>query len=95
MLDQIKFNLYENLYKDLPKDTFSQKIIKIRKIHELDEKEGICRNYWFSVQDQELNNIYSKPNTLKDIGDKFNINLKYFGDYYYCVFINPYKRFVL
>ena len=64
-------------------------------INNLDRKEfgEAIGHYWSSVQQWELNEIYPKPNTLKDICDTFNVDLKYFGDYYYWVFNDPGKKF--
>lgn len=65
-------------------------------INNLDRKEfgEAIGHYWSSVQQWELNEIYPKPNTIKDICDTFNVALKYFGDYYYWVFNNPGKKFI-
>ena len=61
----------------------------------LDRKEfgEAIGRYWSSVQQWELNEIYPKPNTIKDICDTFYIDLKYFGEYYYWVFNAPGKKF--
>ena len=54
----------------------------------------VIGHHWSSVQDWELNNIYPNPNTIKCISDKLNVDLKYFGDYYYLVFnITPGMKF--
>ena len=64
-------------------------------INNLDRKEfgGAVGHYWSSVQQWESNGIYPKPNSIKNICDKFNVDLKYFWDYYYWVFNNPGKKF--
>ena len=73
----------------------SEKIIKIRKYNNLDRiKLGeAIGHYWSYVQQWELNEVYPKPNSIKDICDTFNVDLKYFGDYYYWVFNNPGNKF--
>lgn len=73
----------------------AEKIIKVRKCNNLDRIEfgEAIGHYWSSVQQWELNEIYPKPNTIKDICNTFNVDLKYFGDYYYWVFNNPGKKF--
>lgn len=94
-MEEVKFNLYKKIYDYLPENTLSEKIIKVRKCNNLDRIEfgEAIGHYWSSVQQWELNEIYPKPNTIKDICDTFNVNLKYFGDYYYWVFNNPGKKF--
>ena len=79
----------------LPENTLSKKIIKVRISNNLDRIEfgKAIGHYWTSVQQWGLNEIYPKPNTIKDICDTFNVDLKYFGDYYYWVFNNPGKKF--
>ncbi len=61
----------------------------------LDRKEfaEAIGHYWSSVQQWELNEIYPKPNSIKNICDVFNADLKYFGDYYHWIFNNPGKKF--
>jgi len=73
----------------------SEKIIKIRKYNNLDRiKLGeAIGHYWSYVQQWELNEVYPKPNSIKDICDTFNVDLKYFGDYYYWVFNDPGNKF--
>jgi len=87
--------IYKKIYDYLPENTLAEKIIKIRKCNNLDRIEfgEAIGHYWSSVQQWELNEIYPKPNTIKDICDTFNVDLKYFGDYYYWVFNNPGKKF--
>ncbi|MDT8719595.1 helix-turn-helix transcriptional regulator [Clostridium sp. 19966] len=57
----------------------ADKIIKVRKSSNLDRIEfgKAIAHYWSSVQQWELNEIYPKPNIIKDICDTFNIDLKY------------------
>lgn len=94
-MEEIKFNLYKKIYDYLPRNTLSEKIIKVRKSNNLDRDEfaKAIGHHWSSVQTWELNGIYPKPNSIKSICDKFNINLKYFGDYYYWVFNDPGEKF--
>lgn len=94
-MEEVKFNLYKKIYDYLPERTLSEKIIKVRISNNLDRDEfakAIC-HHWSSVQQWELNEIYPKPNTIKDICDTFNVNLKYFDDYYHWVFNDPGKKF--
>lgn len=74
---------------------YKQKITKVRKCNNLDRIElgEAIGHYLSSVQQWELNEIYPKTNTIKDICNTFNVNLKYFGDYYYWVFNHPCKKF--
>lgn len=94
-MKEIKFNLYKKIYDYLPENTLAEKIIKVKISNNLDRIEfgKAIGRYWSSVQQWELNEIYPKPNTIKDICDTFNVDLKYFGDYYYWVFNNPGKKF--
>ena len=94
-MDEVKFNLYKKIYDYLSENTLSEKIIKVRKSNNLDRDEfaKAIGHHWSSVQTWELNGIYPKPNSIKNISDKFNVDLKYFDDYYYWVFNGPGEKF--
>ncbi|WP_035768887.1 helix-turn-helix domain-containing protein, partial [Clostridium beijerinckii] len=95
ILEEVKFNLYKKIYDYLPQNTLSEKIIKVRKSNNLDRDEfaKAIGHHWSSVQAWELNGIYPKPNSIKNISDKFNVDLKYFDDYYYWVFNDSGEKF--
>ncbi|WP_017212186.1 helix-turn-helix domain-containing protein [Clostridium beijerinckii] len=61
----------------------------------LDRKEfaKAINHHWSSIQSWELDGVYPNPNSIKNICDRFNVDLKYFSDYYYWVFNNPGKKF--
>ena len=86
-----KVNLYYYLYKDLPEDTVFQKIIKIRKTHNLDRYEfaKTIGHHWSTVQHWEIDNVPQKPESIKDICNAYDYNLKYFGEYYHAYFNAP------
>jgi hypothetical protein len=90
-----RVNLYKKIYDYLPEKILSEKIIKVRMSNNLDRKEfaEAINHHLSSIQSWELNGIYPNPNSIKNISNKFNVDLKYFGDYYYWVFNNPGKKF--
>lgn len=89
--EPITIDLYKELYKDLPEDTVTQKINKIRKMHNLerDEFAKIIGHHWSTIQSWEIDNVPPNPHSIRDICSKFNLSLKYFGEYYYLYFNNP------
>ncbi|WP_297422800.1 helix-turn-helix transcriptional regulator [Clostridium sp.] len=94
-MEEIKFNLYKKIYDYLPEKTLSEKIIKVRMSNNLDRKEfaEAINHHWSSIQSWELDGVYPNPNSIKNISNRFNVDLKYFSDYYYWVFNNPGKKF--
>lgn len=87
----IKINIYQYLYKNLPEDTFFQKVTKIRKLNNLDREDFAKKigHHWSTVQRWEINGVFPKPETVKDICTTFGYNLNYFGEYYYVYFNSP------
>lgn len=87
----ISTNIYECLYKRLPEDSFSEKIIKLRKINNLERKDLAAKLgvHLDTIVKWEANNIYPKPENIKVICDTFSLKLNYFEDYYYTYYNNP------
>lgn len=86
-----KVNIYHYIYKNLPEDTVFEKIIKIRKLNNLDRNEFAKKigHHWSTVQHWEIDNVPPKPESIKDICDTFGYTLQYFGEYYYIYFNSP------
>lgn len=86
-----EFNIYEALYKDLPDTTIAEKIIKLRKINNLEREEfAKVINYHFdTVMKWEVHNVFPKPESIKIICNLFNVPLEYFHDYYKVYYYSP------
>jgi transcriptional regulator with XRE-family HTH domain len=82
------------MYKDLEEDTIGEKIIKLRKVHNLNQKEfaKIIGHHFDTVLHWETHDVMPKPESIKNICDKFDLPLKYFHEYYYFYFNDPGER---
>lgn len=85
------FDLYMELYRDMPEDTISDKIIRLRYMHHLERYEfaAILDLHEDTIKDWEINNIMPHPQNIRKICENFNIPLKYFHEYYNIYFNKP------
>lgn len=79
------------LYKDLPESTISEKITKLRKMHNLEKEElaQLLGLHLDTVIGWEIENVMPKPENIKLICESFNLSLKYFHEYYNIYFNSP------
>lgn len=87
----VSTNIYKCLYEALPESSFSEKIIKLRKINNLERKDLAARLgvHLDTIVKWETENIMPKPESIKIICIKFNLTLSYFGDYYSTYYNSP------
>ncbi len=85
------YNIYRCLYSSLPEKTFAEKILKLRKLNNLEKLElaKILDLHLDTILKWEVDEIEPKPKNIKNICDKFNLSLSYFGDYYFTYYNSP------
>lgn len=83
--------MYHELYKHLPENTISEKIIKLRYINSLERKElaKLLGLHIDTLNSWEWYNVYPSPANIKKLCDIFNVDLLYFHEYYDLYFSNP------
>ena len=91
----ISFEVYKTIFASLPEDTLGQRIRKVRKQHNMDRIQfgKSIGHHESSIQSWEEDALYPIPNSIKDICNFLNIDIKYFGDYYYWHFNHPEEKF--
>ncbi|MEG2657686.1 MAG: helix-turn-helix transcriptional regulator, partial [Clostridium sp.] len=84
-------NIYSCLYCNLPDITFSEKIIKLRKINNLERTDlsSILNLHIDTIFKWESGDVYPLPESIKSICKSFNLDFSYWGDYYYTYYNNP------
>ncbi|MBB6622584.1 helix-turn-helix transcriptional regulator [Clostridium gasigenes] len=89
-------NIYYLLYKNLPENTIAEKIIKIRKIRNLerDEFANVINHNLSTVQHWEVKNVPPTPGSILDICNIFNLELNYFSEYYYLYYNPPIEKII-
>lgn len=59
---------------------------------EREDFADIINHHWSTVKSWETEDIPPKPNSIKDICNKFNLSLKYFHEYYNIYYDNNYTE---
>lgn len=87
---KVKIDLFKELYKDLPEDTLALKVIKLRKIFNLEREEfsNLIGHHWTTVKQWETEDVPPKPESIMSICTAFEVPLKYFHEYYNIYFSN-------
>lgn len=87
----VTINIYKSLYYSLPENTIAEKILKIRKMNNLERKDlgKILGLHHDTIVQWELFDVMPKPLNIKLICNKFNLPLSYFNEYYHVYFNNP------
>ena len=76
-------NLYKELYKNLPEETVAEKIIKLRKTHNLERHElADMLGLHFDTIIRREQGVFPKPENVKLLGEMFCIPIGYFHEYY-------------
>ena len=76
-------NLYQELYKNLPEITIAEKIIKLRKTHNLERHElADMLGLHFDTVIRWEQGVFPKPENVKLLGELFCIPIEYFHEYY-------------
>lgn len=85
------FDLYMELYRDMPEHTISEKIIRLRYMHHLERYEfaAILGLHEDTIEGWEIHNIMPQPQNMQKVCEHFNITLKYFHEYYNIYFDKP------
>ena len=85
------FFLFHELYKDLPEETLSQKLIKLRKIKNLEREElaKILNIHFDTLENWELQGKYPKPENVLKLCEFYKLPLEYFGHNYNTYYNSP------
>lgn len=80
----------------MPENTIAEKITKIRKTRNLerDEFSTMIGNHLGTVQNWEVDDVPPTPESINNICNIFNIDLTYFGEYYYLYYNPPIKKII-
>jgi transcriptional regulator with XRE-family HTH domain len=74
----------------LPDDTLALKIIKIRRMYNLERESfaTLIGHHLTTVKQWETKDVPPNPSSIKNISDILNIPLSYFNEYYNIYFSN-------
>lgn len=96
IVQRVKINLYEELYKNFSEKTIGNRIEKSRLIKNLSQYElsklvGVNHS---TIQDYESGMCYPSPNILTKIASALNRSLQYFYDDYYKFIFSEYGSMI-
>lgn len=79
------------IYESMPESNFAEKIIKIRRIYNLERKDlaKMLGLHLDTIVKWESGIMQPKPENIKVLCNNYNYDLSYFGNYYNTYYNNP------